>query len=261
MKNKITATIAILFILLFNNFAFAEETIKPITINIADEYIEIILSSNKQLEINDTKKKEILIFEITPSLNEDNIYEVDRGLIQTIQVDSNKNLTKIKVFCISPAQYKITEFKKDSTFKKIIKIAQTEVYGKAKSRSIKTVDNYESGKSLMTDMAVILESSSDLSAKSKGQKKQKAGFLPQKVLIGEKKAGFKDNIKIMLSNNKKPEPVKAGKTMSDLKNILDFVPLEKSEVINKSFNDKSYATIIKYLGEKSGKNVIISFSV
>ncbi len=261
MKNKITATIAILFILLFNNFAFAEETIKPITINIADEYIEIILSSNKQLEINDTKKKEILIFEITPSLNEDNIYEVDRGLIQTIQVDSNKNLTKIKVFCISPAQYKITEFKKDSTFKKIIKIAQTEVYGKAKSRSIKTVDNYESGKSLMTDMAVILESSSDLSAKSKGQKKQKAGFLPQKVLIGEKKAGFKDNIKIMLSNNKKPEPVKAGKTMSDLKNILDFVPLEKSEVINKSFNDKSYATIIKYLGEKSGKNVIIAPSV
>ena len=261
MKNKITATIAILFILLFNNFAFAEETIKPITINIADEYIEIILSSNKQLEINDTKKKEILIFEITPSLNEDNIYEVDRGLIQTIQVNSNKNLTKIKVFCISPAQYKITEFKKDSTFKKIIKIAQTEVYGKAKSRSIKTVDNYESGKSLMTDMAVILESSSDLSAKSKGQKKQKAGFLPQKVLIGEKKAGFKDNIKIMLSNNKKPEPVKAGKTMSDLKNILDFVPLEKSEVINKSFNDKSYATIIKYLGEKSGKNVIIAPSV
>lgn len=261
MKNKITATIAILFILLFNNFAFAEETIKPITINIEDEYIEIILSSNKQLEINDTKKKEILIFEITPSLNEDNIYEVDRGLIQTIQVDSNKNLTKIKVFCISPAQYKITEFKKDSTFKKIIKIAQTEVYGKAKSRSIKTVDNYESGKSLMTDMAVILESSSDLSAKSKGQKKQKAGFLPQKVLIGEKKAGFKDNIKIMLSNNKKPEPVKAGKTMSDLKNILDFVPLEKSEVINKSFNDKSYATIIKYLGEKSGKNVIIAPSV
>lgn len=261
MKNKITATIAILFILLFNNFAFAEETIKPITINISDEYIEIILSSNKQLEINDTKKKEILIFEITPSLNEDNIYEVDRGLIQTIQVDSNKNLTKIKVFCISPAQYKITELKKDSTFKKIIKIAQTEVYGKAKSRSIKTVDNYESGKSLMTDMAVILESSSDLSAKSKGQKKQKAGFLPQKVLIGEKKAGFKDNIKIMLSNNKKPEPVKAGKTMSDLKNILDFVPLEKSEVINKSFNDKSYATIIKYLGEKSGKNVIIAPSV
>ena len=56
MKNKITATIAILFILLFNNFAFAEETIKPITINISDEYIEIILSSNKQLEINDTKK-------------------------------------------------------------------------------------------------------------------------------------------------------------------------------------------------------------
>jgi len=30
-------------------------------------------------------------------------------------------------------------------------------------------------------------------------------------------------IKIMLSSNKKPEPTKAGKTMSDLKNILDLI--------------------------------------
>ena len=261
MKYKlIIVNIAILFILLIQS-VFAEDKIKPITVNISDEYIEISLESNKKFEINDIKQKEILIFEITPTFGENNIYEVDRGLIQTIQVDSNKNLTKIKVFCISPAQYKITESKKDSIFKTIIRIAQTEVYGKAKSRSIKTVDNYESGKSLMTDMAVMIESSSDLSEKSKGKKQKKAGFFPQKVLIGEKKAGFKDNIKIMLSNNKKPEPVKAGKTMSNLKNILDFVPLEKSEVINKSFNDKPYSVIIKYLSEKAGKNVIIAPSV
>ena len=256
MKYRI---IAFLFIfILITKFAFAEEKIKPITINIDNEYIEISLESNKKFEINDIKKKEILIFEITPSLNVNNVYEVDRGLIQTIQVDSNKNLTKIKVFCISPAQYKITESKTDSTFKKIIRIAQTEVYGKSKSRSIKTVDTYESGKSLITDMAVILESSSDVSEKTK---KKKAGFFPEKVLIGEKKAGFKDNIKLMLSSNKKPEPVKAGKTMSNLKNILDFIPLEKSEVINESFNDKPYSVILKYLGDKSGKNIIIAPSV
>lgn len=256
MKYRI---IAFLFIfILITKFAFAEEKIKPITINIDNEYIEISLESNKKFEINDIKKKEILIFEITPSLNVNNVYEVDRGLIQTIQVDSNKNLTKIKVFCISPAQYKITESKTDSTLKKIIRIAQTEVYGKSKSRSIKTVDTYESGKSLITDMAVILESSSDVSEKTK---KKKAGFFPEKVLIGEKKAGFKDNIKLMLSSNKKPEPVKAGKTMSNLKNILDFIPLEKSEVINESFNDKPYSVILKYLGDKSGKNIIIAPSV
>ena len=256
MKYRI---IAFLFIfILITKFAFAEEKIKPITINIDNEYIEISLESNKKFEINDIKKKEILIFEITPSLNVNNVYEVDRGLIQTIQVNSNKNLTKIKVLCISPAQYKITESKTDSTFKKIIRIAQTEVYGKSKSRSIKTVDTYESGKSLITDMAVILESSSDVSEKTK---KKKAGFFPEKVLIGEKKAGFKDNIKLMLSSNKKPEPVKAGKTMSILKNILDFIPLEKSEVINESFNDKPYSVILKYLGDKSGKNIIIAPSV
>ena len=147
MKYRI---IAFLFIfILITKFAFAEEKIKPITINIDNEYIEISLESNKKFEINDIKKKEILIFEITPSLNVNNVYEVDRGLIQTIQVNSNKNLTKIKVLCISPAQYKITESKTDSTFKKIIRIAQTEVYGKSKSRSIKTVDTYESGKSLI----------------------------------------------------------------------------------------------------------------
>ncbi len=257
MKYKTIAIIAILFISI-TKFALAENKIKPITVNISEQYIEIFLESNKKFEINDTKQKEILIFEITPSLGENDIYEVDRGLIQTIHVDSNSKITKIKVFCISPAQYKIIESNKDSRFKKIIKIAQTEVYGKAKSRSIKTVDTYESGKSLLTDMAVMIESSSDISKKSK---KEKAGFFPKKVLIAEKKAGFKDNIKIMLSSNKKPEPTKAGKTMSDLKNILDFVPLEKSEVINESFNDKSFASIIQYLGKKSGKNVIIAPTV
>ena len=130
MKYKIIAIIVILFISI-TKFAFAENKIKPITVNISDEYIEISLESNKKFEINDIKQKEILIFEITPSMNENNTYEVDRGLIQTIHVDSTSKLTKIKVFCISPAKYKIIKSNKDSKFKTIIRIAQTEVYGKS----------------------------------------------------------------------------------------------------------------------------------
>lgn len=221
------------------NFEITEETVKFTISSLEKIYLKTEASGGK------------LIFGFVPPTEKSFAEAPEKGLISSFSCKNGPD-SKIIINSVSIPYYEIKEKTENHVNYTVITVYANMAEGQNfRRKAIKTKNTYKSGERLLTDIAVILDSSSKRSLQKKAMKTQ--GIL-NKVLIATEKPGFRENLKIMASG-KKPEAEKAGAGLSSLKGI---VPIEKSESLNVSFKNKSLQEIIKYLAEKSDKNVIIS---
>lgn len=216
-----------------------------------DETIVITIRSAGAISLKKSWGNGRLVFSFSPRTDDSFAKDYDKGLVNSISCHG-PSPSEIVVSAVSEP-YTETKEGKDGSFNTAEITIHTNLFAhtRLKRPAIKTKSTYKPGESLLTDMAVILDSSSRKSLQEKAMRS--TGPL-NRVLIATEKPTFRKNLRIM-SSGKKPDREKAGSGLSSLK---PFIPIEKSESLNVKFNNRNISEIIKYLADKSGKNVMIS---
>lgn len=220
-----------------------------VTISHNQEFITITLKSTSPITFSHEKTGNTLSItanskEIT---NAKSITEqIDKGLIRDISVSFETGKAIIKINSISIPKWTL----ENSTGSALIKLSYSMEEGRAnlKPKAIKTRNTYKAGKSLVRDLSVMIDAS---------EKNPTRKFTPfKKTYIADMKLGLRSNLSLITSKTGKPQPIK----LSGNSKFLDkgFLPFEKREVINMSFNNKEIAEILKALAEKTDKNLMVS---
>ena len=235
------------------NTEYGKAKPSKIEIKTSSSQIKIIVSNSDKITLSQDSRKDGIVFSVTPGTDKEYSAEINKGLVKSISV-SKGPISKISILAVSEPECKI-QYGPNTI---IATIYPNNIKGLPMTRPlIKKSNDYKAGDSILTDIAVIVESSSDVKNKNKPRKHT---MFPKQFDVAAKKLSFKENMELLTSNNKQ-NVERSGEAISSLGKMSNFLPLEKSEKINLKFTNKSLPEIIKKLGEKAKKNVIISPSV
>ncbi len=173
--------------------------------------------------------------------------EIHKGLVETIDIKNVSGIAMITIRTILIPDYKTFSADKGKLRTVNFVISYAIPKSNVVKRAIKTRNTYKAGVSMLTDMGIVLESTSKPAVGEKS-------FLPvEKMPVAEMKKGLKDNIGLIMTGERPSVEKKDIKVIN-----FNAFPIEKRESIRISFVNKDLAEILKILASKTGKNIIVS---